>query len=153
MARADKKALIEIAHPRLRRRGGIDSRTIGVGGRLLLGSLLRLMPRVFLIDLVQHALIVLGVLEIAFRQNPVSRRGSVLGKSEIFFIDLDGVAPDAHLRPVAVEGLHTRIDAAALARVVVMVVPAAVMMALTVIAPAAAETPSVLIVSHALASL
>lgn len=116
----------------------------------------RLVPCVFFGDFINHALIMLGVLQIAFRQNAVASRSGVFCESCIFFVDLIGVAANAHFGPVAVEGLRSTVDAAVstalmLVATLMVIAATALMMGIltaAIIAAATTETAIVLIVSH-----
>jgi hypothetical protein len=175
MARTGQEALVEVGQAVGRR---LVARRID--GRLLLLRLLRLLAviagtrlrfvtgcmmlmlvlrlgivsRVFLIRLVNHAQVVFGMLEIAFSQHTVARGLRVTRQRLVFFGDLEGVAANAHLGPVAVEVLDAGVDAA-LAAVVAVLMPAAVaatiavVAAIVIVAAAAAHVSAVLVVSHA----
>lgn len=77
----------------------------GIGAAI--GALLmaRLMLVRRLIDLIDDAEIVLGVLKIVFSGNAITGRRGVTRQCQVFFMDLEGVATDANVRAVAVKGL------------------------------------------------
>lgn len=155
MTRPDQKTLVKIAQAvsgrLLRRRRGSGGRAVNRRLRrvarllLLVLHVLLLVLVVFLGRFVDEALIVLGVLQVAFRQDAVASGSGIARESDILFVDLIGRAADADIGAVAVERVDTRIDAAILPIVVVVATAAVVVAAVT----AAAHASCVLIVSHA----
>lgn len=154
----DQKALIEIfkADIGLFAHAG-DFFALGLvilrGGAAVIVVLLlklRLMTVIFVVRLVQHALVMLRMLQVAFRQDTVARALRVARQRQVFFGDLHGIAANAHIGAVAVECLHARVDAALPAIVVMMVLATTVTAAIAVpvIIVTAAKTSSVLIMSH-----
>lgn len=108
--------------------------------------ILRLIAVKFLGRFVQHALVMFCMLQIAFGQNAVSGRIRIARQRLVFLGDLNGVATNADIRPVAVKNLHPRVDPALL----VMLTPAVMVMATApAVVMATAESSSVIIVSHA----
>src|SRR5690606_28077904 len=114
---------------------------------LLLLLLLRVVAVVFLAHLVDEALVVLRMLQIAFGLHAVARRHRVTRERDILFVYLERIAANADIRTVAVEGLHARIGTPAASVVIVPVAAAAI------IVVAATKTSSVVIVSHEFFSL
>ncbi len=150
IAAADQKTLIEVFQRYFRLLARTGNLSINIVLRLVAAVMvllleLRLIAVIFFVRFVQHALVVFGVLQIAFGQYAVTRALRVARQRQVLFGDLHGVAANAHIGAVAVECLNTRIDAAMAAIVVVMVVLTA---AVTVIVVTAAKTSSVLIMSH-----
>jgi len=87
---------------------------------------------VFFGQLINQALVVFGMLKIAFGQNAVACRSGVTGKSRVFFMDLVGSAAHAHIGPIAVKRMNPGVDAT---------VPAAMLLSATMMmVPAAAIT-------------
>lgn len=151
-ARADEETLVEIIEALaigLRRNNCNRRRTIAIndGLRLVLRILLLVLVE-FFGHLVDEALVVLGVLQVAFRQDAVASGSCIACESHIFFIDLVSGAANAHIGAIAVEGLNTRIDASAAHLAIAVVVPA-VMAVATITSTVTAHTSCVLIVSHA----
>lgn len=107
---------------------------------------LRLMTVIFFRHFVQHALVMFGVLQVAFGQNTVARALCIARQRQVFFGDLHRVAADTDIGAVAVKSLDPGIDAAMAAAVVVMVVLTAAVTVIIVVT--AAKTSSVLIMSH-----
>jgi hypothetical protein len=77
---------------------------------------------------VDDALIMFGVLQIAFGEDDVARGSGVLGEGEVFFTHLMRGAADSYVRAVAVENLVAILRWTALAAVI-MTTMAAVMAA------------------------
>lgn len=152
VAAADQKALIEVFQRYFRLFARtcnfvihhIVLRLMAAVMRVLLLEL-RLLAVIFFVRLVQHALVMFGVLQVAFGQYAIACALCVTRQRQVFFSDLHGVATNAHIGAIAVERLNARVDAAMAAIVVVMVVLTA---AVTVIIVTAAKTSSVLIMSH-----
>lgn len=86
--------------------------------------------------LVEHALVMFGMLQIAFRQHAITGRRRVTRQRQVFFRDLEGIAANADIRTVAVKGLHTGIETTP--AIVTATAPAA-MIAMTAV-PAIAAT-------------
>lgn len=156
-AAPDKEALIKI----VQRDFGLVARSAGKIGfgfflRLLAAVMmtvlmlalrleLRLMAVIFFRHFVEHALVMFGMLQIAFSQNTVARPLRIARQRQVFFGDLHRVATDADIGAVAVKSLDPGIDAAMAAVVVMVVLTAAVTVIIVV---TAAKTSSVLIMSH-----
>jgi hypothetical protein len=153
-ARADKEALVKVAQAVLRRLGAVAvmrrcgaiafvrrAVTINDGLRLVLWILWLVLAE-FLGHLIDEALVMLRMLQVAFGQDAVARGGGVAREGDILLVDLECGAADAHIGAVAVERLHARVDAPA------AVLAAVVMMSATATATAA-HAPCILIVSHA----
>ena len=166
--RAYEKPLIEVVHHvaglgHLRRRNGrllFSTRCRNIGLRLL-ALLVLVLALLLLVELFRHlvdgALVVLGVLQIAFRQNAVTRRRSVTRQRQVLFIDLVCIAANTHIRAVAVEGVNPGIDdpaalSTAAVRIIIMPATAAATIAMAVMssaATAATGMPRVLVImSH-----
>lgn len=109
---------------------------------------LRLMAVVFFGHFIEHALVVFGVLQIAFSQNTVARALRITRQRQVFFSDLHGVAADADIGAIAVKSLYARIDAALVAAAIVVVMVVVLTAAVAIIIVTAAKTSSVLIMSH-----
>jgi len=109
---------------------------------------LRLMAVVFFGHFIEHALVVFGVLQIAFSQNTVARALRITRQCQVFFSDLHGVAADADIGAIAVKSLYARIDAALVAAAIVVVMVVVLTAAVAIIIVTAAKTSSVLIMSH-----
>ena len=148
-----QKTLIEI----VKRDIGLFTRAGHVGFHLILRRAavvivmrlleLRLMAVVLFGHFIEHALIVFGVLQIAFSQNTVARALRITRQCHVFFSDLHGVAADADIGAIAVKSLYARIDAA-LVTAAIVVVMVVVLTAAVAIIITAAKTSSVLIMSH-----
>lgn len=159
MTRTDEEPLIEVVQA-IRLRSGCHGTVAVKLGRL---CLLRLLLRVLLLVLVKffghfinETLVVLGVLQVAFRQDAVSGGSRIPRQSHIFFIDLISRAANAHIRAVTVESLNAGINpSAALLAAIVMVMTTTAVTA-TIVATAtitaATRTSCVLIMSHAVFS-
>ena len=55
------------------------------------------------LDDLQNAQIMLGVLVVILRHDPVAGGGGVARELEVFFVDMGSIAPDLHVRPIAFE--------------------------------------------------
>lgn len=138
------------ADGRLNAHSGVRVLTAVMGLRLwVLDAVLSVVTRLFFGRFVQHALVMLGVLQIAFGQNAVAGRGGVARQSLVFLANLHGVAANADVGAVAIEGLDAGIQTASLLVIVVSSTAAAIVM-VAVAATSAAHMSAVLIVSHAL---
>lgn len=140
---ADKEALIEI----FQRDIGLFADAVQavaillfrrVAAVMVMLVLLLLVTVLFFRQLVQQALVMFGMLQIAFRQHAIAPCLRVARQRQVFFGDLHGIAADADIGPVAVKGVYARVD------------PACAVMAVAAMAVivTATKTSSVLIVSH-----
>src|SRR5689334_5732865 len=86
------------------------------------------------VDQTDNAKVMLGVLKVTFRRYSVSRSLSITRQSQILFVDLKSITPDANIGTVAVEGLMAQRDI--------------VLATATVIVAPAARTPNVWSLSH-----
>ena len=161
MTRTDEETLVEIVQAiglrcnNRRRAVMLDGCAVAVNMyRLRLGLRILLVVLVeFFGHLVDEALVVLGVLQVAFCQNAVAGRSGIARQRHIFLVDLVSRAADAYIGAVAVEALNAGIDAPAAVLSAAVVMGAAAMIAAIVTTAAtttvAAHTSCVLIVSHA----
>lgn len=76
----------------------------GPAGRLL--AVIPVLPLSLVLGERAHdPVVVVGMLEIALRENAITGRGSVATKSQVLLVDLTRVAANSDVGPVAVEGL------------------------------------------------
>jgi hypothetical protein len=105
---------------------GVAIGTAGVAVALLLTFLF--------VDHCDDAEIMLGMLHIIFRRNPITGRLSIARQGEVFFVNLKRVSANSDIRPVAVESLVPQRDV--------------VLTTATIIVAPAARTPGVWSLSH-----
>ncbi len=105
---------------------GVAIGTAGVAVALLLTFLF--------VDHRDDAEIMLGMLHIIFRRNPITGRLSIARQGEVFFVNLKRVSANSDIRPVAVESLVPQRDV--------------VLTTATIIVAPAARTPGVWSLSH-----
>jgi len=154
MTRADQEALVEVVQALAinGRRNDTNNRSRAAiaishdGLRLKLRVLLLVLVE-FFSHFVDETLVVLGMLQVALRENAVAGGSGITRERDVFLIDLVGGAADAHIGTIAVEGLNAGIDAAA--HLVIPMSVSAVVPIATVTSTVTAHTSCVLIVSHA----
>jgi hypothetical protein len=105
---------------------GVAIGTAGIAVALLLTFLF--------VDHRDDAEIMLGMLHIIFRRNPITGRLSIARQGEVFFVNLKRVSANSDIRPVAVESLVPQRDV--------------VLTTATIIVAPAARTPGVWSLSH-----
>lgn len=94
-------------------------------------------PRHGIVPLVNNALVMLGVLEIAFGQHPVAHGRRILGQGLVFFKNLVSSSPNPYFGTVAVKDLRPVVAATATATPVAAIA-----------APVSAGPPPLGVVSH-----
>ena len=154
MTRADQETLVEIIElPRFRTsQTALHRLRLHIRLRLLLWILLVILVQ-FLGHFIDETLIMFGMLQVAFRQNPVPGGSRIPRQSDIFFIDLIGRAANTHIGAVAVKILDAGIDAPAVMLAAIMAVSSATAIVTTAGSAAAVTatlmTSGILIMSHA----
>jgi len=86
------------------------------------------------VDQTDNAKVMLSVLKVTFRCYSVARCLGIARQSQILFVDLKRIAPDADIGTIAVEGLMAQRDI--------------VLTAATIVAAPAARTPNIWSLSH-----
>lgn len=65
-----------------------------------------------LVDHFDDAIVMLGMLQVAFCSDPVAGSLRVTSKGQIFFVNLEGISADTNIRTVAIKSLVSQRDVA-----------------------------------------